>query len=101
RDVDVRRDPQAGLADLVRVGPPAGARDDARAADGSAEQSGQLFEIGKSLTTSDAASAADDHPGVGERDLAALGRLPTRHVEGEAATGQCDGDVLAGGPGAG
>ena len=43
-DVQLRRDALAGLADLVGVRPPAVVGDDAGAADGAAEQPGQLLE---------------------------------------------------------
>src|SRR3954469_5357862 len=48
-DVEVRRDAQPGLADLVGMGPPAQARHDSRPADGAAEQAGELLEPREAL----------------------------------------------------
>ena len=71
RDVEVGRDLRARLADLVGVRPPAGARDDARAADRAVEQRRELLEDREALARPDAAPAGDDDLRVGERDLAA------------------------------
>ena len=56
-------------------GSPAGARDDARAADGGVERLRELLEDLEPLGGADAAAAADDDLGLGERD-AASGRRP-------------------------
>ena len=80
-DVEVRRDARAGLADLVGVRAPAEVRDDARAADGAAEQRGQLLEDGEALRAADAAAAADDDARVVERRRAAVGLLATRDLD--------------------
>ena len=57
RDVEVGADLRAGLPDLVGVGPPAGARRDARAADRRAEQSRELLDDREALRRADAALA--------------------------------------------
>ena len=49
RDVEVGRDLRPRLPDLVGVRPPAGARHGARAADGAAEQAGELLDDGEAL----------------------------------------------------
>ena len=72
------RDPGPGLADLLAVRPPAGAGHDPRHADRPVEQPGQLLELAERLGAAHAAAAADDDPGVGQRDLAGLGRDPGR-----------------------
>ena len=77
-DVQVRRDPRPGLADLLGVRPPAGRGDDARHADRPAEQCRQLVELGEALGAADAAAATDHDPGIGQRDLAGLGRHARR-----------------------
>ncbi len=89
RDVQVGRDPQARLADLVGVRPPAGARHDPRAADRAAEQPGQLLEVAEPFGAADASPAADDDLRVGERDPALLGRFAARDAtgRGRARTG--------------
>ena len=70
-DVEVGRDLRPGLADLVGVRPPAGARDDARAADRGVEQRRELLEDREALRGPDPAPTGDDDLGVGERDLSA------------------------------
>ena len=68
-DVQVRRDAEPGLADLVRVRPPAEARHDARAADGAAEQRRRAPPACSNPSAEpDAAAAADDDLCLGERD---------------------------------
>src|SRR6185295_2058338 len=69
-DIHTRGDPLSGLADLVGVWPPAGARDDARTADRGTEQLGQLLEVGEALAAPDAAPAPDDDLGIAQRDPA-------------------------------
>ena len=68
-DVEVGRDLRAGLADLVGVRAPAGARHDARAAD-RARRAGPASSsrIAEALGRADAAAAADDDLRLGERD---------------------------------
>src|SRR5204863_3811160 len=63
RDVEVRRDPRAGLANLVRVRAPAEIRDDARAADGPAQQGRERLEQFDSFLAPHSAAAADDDAG--------------------------------------
>src|SRR6266516_6260306 len=68
-DVEVGRDPRAGLADLVGVRTPAEVGHDARAADGAPEHVGQLLERREALGAPHAAAAADDVARVAELDL--------------------------------
>ena len=78
RDVDVRRDLRPGLADLVRVRAPAGHRHRARAADGAAEQAGELLDDPEPFRRARAAPARDDDLRLGERDAAGARRRRAR-----------------------
>src|SRR5439155_18891162 len=62
RDVKVGGDPRARLPDLVGMRPPAEVCDDARPADGTAEELCELFEQLEPLLTADAAASADNNP---------------------------------------
>src|SRR5215211_2383264 len=68
RDVKVGRHLGASLADLVGVRAPARARHDPRAANGGAEQLGELLQDREALGRADATAAAHDHLGLRERD---------------------------------
>src|SRR5919107_460758 len=65
RDIEVRRDLGAGLADLVGVRAPAGARDHAGAADGRVQQARELLEDAEAVRRSHAAPAAHHHLRLG------------------------------------
>src|SRR5207253_10434165 len=96
-DVQVGRDLRARLADLVRVRPPARARDDARAADRGAEQTGELLDDREPLRGADAPAAADDDLRLRERDAARDGRLVFMNTNGEVGVGEGRGEPLRGG----
>ena len=93
-DVQVRRDPRPGLADLLGVRPPAGRGDDARHADGPAEQGRELVELREALGAPDAAAATDDDARVGQRDRPLLGRDARGDPDAEVAIGQVRGERL-------
>src|SRR5579872_87684 len=72
-DVDLGRDLRARLPDLVRVGTPARHRDRARAADGGAQQLGQLLDHREALGRADPPAARHDDIRVGQRHACACG----------------------------
>src|SRR6185503_2725708 len=61
RDVEVGRDPGAGLPDLVPVRAPAGAGDHARDTDRPPQERRQLLERREALRSADTAATANDH----------------------------------------
>ena len=65
--------------------------------DRATEQRGELVELGETLGAADAATAADDDPRVGERDLAASGGDVRGDPDPEVAIGQVRGERLDGG----
>ena len=70
-DVEVGRHLRAGLADLVGVRAPAGARDHARAADRARRAApASSSRMPEAVGRADAAAAADHDLGLGERDAA-------------------------------
>src|SRR5207253_5891871 len=73
RDVEVRRDPGPGLADLVAVRPPAEAGHSPRAANRAAEQAGELLQGGEALGASHTSAPADDDARLRERDFSGIG----------------------------
>ncbi len=95
-DVKVGRDLRAGLTDLVCVRPPAGARDDARAADRAAEQLRELLDDREALRRADAAPAADDDLRLGKRHAAARGHGRLEHANGQLVPGQVGHERLDG-----
>ncbi len=76
RDVELRRDDLAGLADLRRVRVPAGVDDGARRADRAAERARELLGEREVLGRAEAAAAGDDHVGVLDRRAARLAPAP-------------------------
>ena len=72
RDVELRRDGLAGLADLRRVRVPARVDDRARRGDRAAERLGELLDEREALRPAEAAAAGDDHVGVLDRRPLAL-----------------------------
>src|SRR5207245_6547303 len=73
RDVEVRRYPGSGLADLISVRPPAEAGHRSRAANRAAEQAGELLKGGEALGAAHTSSPADDDPRLRERDFSGIG----------------------------
>src|SRR5438128_4487389 len=73
RDVEIRRDPGPGLADLVTVRPPAEAGHRPRAANRAAEQAGELLQRGEAFRTADTSAPADDDARLRERDFSGNG----------------------------
>ena len=64
REVQLRRDGLARLADLRRVGVPAGVDHGARGGDGAAERAGELLAELEALGLAEAAAAGDEDVGV-------------------------------------
>ena len=75
RDVELRRDGLAGLADLRRVRVPAGVDDRARRADRAAERLRELLRKREVLRRAEAAAAGDDDVGVLDVHAARLRRV--------------------------
>src|SRR2546430_17208389 len=73
RDVEVRRDPGPGLADLVAVWPPAEAGHRPRAANRAAEQAGELLQGGEALGAAHTSAPADYDPRRRERAFSGIG----------------------------
>ena len=71
-DVQVGRDRLAGQTHLVVGGNPAGVHGGARRSHGSAQQAGQLFQLGEGLGSAEAAPAGHDDPGVLQLDALGL-----------------------------
>ena len=71
RQVELRRDGLAGLADLARVREPAGVDDRAGGGDGAAERRGQLVELLEAVGVAKAAAARHEHVGVLDVDVGA------------------------------
>src|SRR4029077_4262867 len=105
REVQLRRDGLARLADLRRVRVPAGVDDRARGGDGAAERTGELLAQLEALGLAEAAAPGHEHVGVldvhvGAALLAALDhrrlvrpwRVVDRDVDdlGRAAAGLLD-----------
>ena len=101
-DVEVGRDPGAGLADLLVVRSPAGGGDHPRDAERAAEQLGQLQEVAESVGAAGPATGADHDPG-GLEAAALVGlELLDRHDAGDqVGSAAISGRVLddVGGPG--
>src|SRR5829696_8380354 len=79
RDVELRRDRLAGLADLSRVRVPTGVDHCARRRDGTAERLRQLLDELEVLRRAEAAAAGHDHVGIFDRRPLALGMCPLDH----------------------
>src|SRR4051794_19659000 len=82
RDVQLRRDDLAGLADLRAVGVPAGVDDRARRADRAAERLRELFRQREVLGCAEATAAGDDDVGVLDRRADLLLRLLADDLRG-------------------
>ncbi len=67
REVQLRLDDLAGLADLLGVRDPAGVDGRARRPDGAAERLRELLDEAEALRAADAATAGDDDPGLLDR----------------------------------
>src|SRR5947209_7740081 len=93
RDVELRRDDLARLADLRAVRVPAGVDDGARRADGAAERLGELLGEREVLRRTEAASTRDDDVGVLDRGTARVLELLTDDLRRLRMLAQLDRDV--------
>ena len=94
RDVELRRDRLARLADLRRVRVPAGIDDRARRRDRAAERGCELLGELEALGRAEAAAAGDDHLGVLDRGPARLLVGLLDHLRGRREVLQRDGNVV-------
>ena len=83
RDVQLRRDAGAGLADLVGVVAPSVVGDRSRAADHAVEHGGELLERGEALGRADTAPATDDDRCGRQRDAGRPLDAIDHHAAGE------------------
>ncbi len=109
RDVDVRLHDLAGLADLHRVGHPAGVDDGSRSASRSLEHLGEVVDHGELVGLAEAAASGDDHFGFvelgsgrlldvngsdgGPTGRSEVGHRGSHHL-GRSATGRFSGERL-------
>ena len=97
RDVQLRRDGLAGLADLELVRVPAGVGGGAGGADGRAERVGQLLDDRELLGRADAPATGDHDRRLGELRARALLLLDPLHDPGAlGGVGHGEGDALLG-----
>ena len=80
REVQLRLDDLAGLADLLAVRDPAGIDRGARRADRAAERLGELLDEREAVGSADPATAGDDDPGVVDRRGRASASRSARRV---------------------
>src|SRR4051794_11566263 len=97
REVELRRDGLARLADLRRVRVPAGVDDRARRGDRATERAGELLERLEALGVAEAAAAGDEDVGVLDVDIGAALLAAVHHRRLRRPRGELDIDVLDGG----
>ena len=93
RDVELRRDGLAGLADLRRVRVPAGVDDRTRRADRAAERLRELLGEREVLGRAETAAAGDDDVRVLDRGAARLLELLVDDPGAARVLGELDGDL--------
>src|SRR4051794_7481051 len=94
RQVELRRDRLAGLADLGRVGVPARVDHRARRRDRAAERARQLLELLEAFGLAQTATAGDQDVGVFDVDVGAALLAARGHRGLQRVRREVDGDVL-------